>query len=161
MGNFINSNVYGRKKYARFRELSLKSYEMKIQPVSKLKTYYWETFTEKFEILTFRSISINQVGHGFYHWNCRFRVWHFWEYYFWSFFQLLHEIFFDASFSQSFKFLWVTSLTAFPINSIDYLLCRYNLPLWHLLLKAPCKGRLDNTKIDTDLSTKSFLNLQL
>ena len=64
-------------------------------------------------------------------------------------------------FSQYFKFLRVTSLTDFPINSIDYLQCRYYLPLWHLLLKVPYKGRLDNTKIGTDLSTKSFLNLQL
>ena len=34
LGDFTDSNVYGRRKYARFRELSLKIYEMKIQPVS-------------------------------------------------------------------------------------------------------------------------------
>ena len=33
-GNFNNFNVYGRRKHARFCELSLKIYEMKIQPVS-------------------------------------------------------------------------------------------------------------------------------
>ena len=36
--NFIHSDVYGRRKYAEFRELVIiKSYEMNIQTVSKLK----------------------------------------------------------------------------------------------------------------------------
>ena len=33
LGDFDKSIVYGRRKYARFHELSLKIYEMKIQPV--------------------------------------------------------------------------------------------------------------------------------
>ena len=103
-----------------------------------------------FDILTQNSISINHVWHGFYHWFLIFPPTFAWS-------------IFDASFilvSLS-NFCVVTSLTDFPINSIDYLQYRYYLPLWHLLLKAPYKGRLDNTKIGTDLSTKSFLNLQL
>ena len=38
LGDFTDSNVYGRRKYARFRELSLKICEMKIQPVIEPRT---------------------------------------------------------------------------------------------------------------------------
>ena len=34
LGDFGDSYVIGREKYAEFRELSLKMYEMKIQPVT-------------------------------------------------------------------------------------------------------------------------------
>ena len=48
LGDFTDSNVYGRKKYARFCGLSLKSYEMNIQPVTCLKTQIqFETFAKK------------------------------------------------------------------------------------------------------------------
>ena len=52
--DFADSNVIRRGKDAEFRELSLKSYEMKIQPVFCLKTQIqFETFAKKYnKILT-------------------------------------------------------------------------------------------------------------
>ena len=48
MGDFSHSDVHGRKKYAEFHGLSLKSYEMNIQPVSLLKTQIeFENFAKK------------------------------------------------------------------------------------------------------------------
>ena len=38
LDDFCESNIFGRGKYAEFRELSLKDYEMKIQPVTKPRT---------------------------------------------------------------------------------------------------------------------------
>ena len=59
-GNFSHFGVYGRRKYAEFRELSLKSYEMKIQPVSWLKTQIqFETFAKNYKkIMTWIGNSI-------------------------------------------------------------------------------------------------------
>ena len=42
--------MYGRRKYAEFRELSLKIHKIKIQPISLLKTQMQiETFTQNSE----------------------------------------------------------------------------------------------------------------
>ena len=49
LGDFSHSDVYGRRKYAEFRELSLNSYELKIQPVRRLKSQIqFEACAEKF-----------------------------------------------------------------------------------------------------------------
>ena len=104
-----------------------------------------------FDILTQNSISINQVWHGFYHWFLIFP-----PTFPWSIFDAYFILVSISNFWEWFH--WRTSQS---ILSIIYNVCRYYLPLWHLLLKVPYKGRLDNTKIGTDLSTKSFLNLQL
>ena len=45
----VEFNVIGRRKNAELRELSIKSYEMKIHTVSWLKTHLLcETFSQKF-----------------------------------------------------------------------------------------------------------------
>ena len=38
LGDFCESNVFGREKYAEFSELSLKIYEIKIQSVIQPRT---------------------------------------------------------------------------------------------------------------------------
>ena len=50
MSNFGNSNVYGRRKYAEFCEVSLKIHKIKIQPMNWLKTQIqFETFAKKWK----------------------------------------------------------------------------------------------------------------